>query len=136
MPEAAAVLGMTVDAVRGRIRRGTLDSEREGGTVYVYVDTDRRGPSPTVEGPSPDESPALLVEELRDRIRYLERQVEEEKDARQRADMLLAQLVSKVPELEAPPEPQNQAESAEPRSDRGTPPEEPPRPFWRRWIGR
>ena len=33
-----------------------------------------------------------MVEELRDRIAYLERQVEEEHEARRRADTILAQL--------------------------------------------
>ena len=33
-----------------------------------------------------------MVEELRDRIAYLERQVEEEREARRRADTILAQL--------------------------------------------
>ena len=65
VPEAAEVLGVTVDAVRGRIRRGTLDSERESGTVYVWVDlaeADRPGPSGTSRRPSPDQSE--LVGEL------------------------------------------------------------------------
>ena len=96
---------MTVDAIRGRIRRGTLDSERESGTVYVWVDRaelDRHEPSPTSPRPSSDQSE--LVEELRDRVRYLERQVEEERDARRRADTLLAQLMQRIPELEAPSE--------------------------------
>ncbi len=147
VPEAATVLGMTVDAVRGRIRRGTLDSEREGGTVYVYVDTDptdRRGQSETVERPSPDEASASIVEELRDRVSYLERQVEEEREARRRADTILAQLSQANAEqartiraLEAPQEPQNEPESAGSRSDRvETPPETPhaaegqAAPFW------
>jgi len=33
-----------------------------------------------------------LLEELRDRVRYLERQVEEEREARRRADTILEQL--------------------------------------------
>ena len=36
--EAAEVLGISAEAVRGRIRRGTLPVEREGGTVYVLLD--------------------------------------------------------------------------------------------------
>ncbi len=39
VPEAATVLGVTVDAVRGRIRRGKLEAEHEGSTVYVFVGT-------------------------------------------------------------------------------------------------
>ncbi len=36
--EAAEVLGISAEAVRGRIRRGTLPVEREGGAVYVLLD--------------------------------------------------------------------------------------------------
>jgi hypothetical protein len=43
-----------------------------------------------------------LVDELRDRVRYLERQVEKEREARRRADTLLARLMDPVPELEPP----------------------------------
>jgi hypothetical protein len=37
--EAAEILGISAEAVRGRIRRGTLLVERQGGTVYVLLDT-------------------------------------------------------------------------------------------------
>src|SRR5215204_5915097 len=37
--EAAEVLGTSVDAVRGRIRRGTLDSLKVDGVVYVLLDS-------------------------------------------------------------------------------------------------
>src|ERR671910_120104 len=35
--EAASILGISAEAVRGRIRRGTLPVERDGGTVYVLI---------------------------------------------------------------------------------------------------
>jgi len=41
-----------------------------------------------------------LVDELRDQVRYLERQVEEEPEARRRTDTLLARLMDHVAELE------------------------------------
>jgi hypothetical protein len=39
--EAAEALGISVDAVRMRARRGSLASEREKGKVYVWVDDDQ-----------------------------------------------------------------------------------------------
>jgi len=42
--EAAAALGITVDAVRSRIKRGTIAYEREGGRVYVLLGTDESRP--------------------------------------------------------------------------------------------
>ena len=72
-----------------------------------------------------------LVGELRDRVRYLEGQVEEERDARRRADALLAQLMQRIPELEAPQERPEASETvehapevAEPRSAEGAAREE------------
>ena len=41
--EAAAILGVSVDAVRARLRRGTLAGEKQGRTwlVTLQQDTDR-----------------------------------------------------------------------------------------------
>jgi hypothetical protein len=105
--EASEILGITVEAVRGRIKRGTLEHERDSGTVYVLLDADQ---PPTGHRPDDDQSTAQarpvaheeLADELRSRIHYLERQVEEEREARRRADTLLAQLMQRIPELEAP----------------------------------
>jgi hypothetical protein len=98
--QASEILGVTVEAVRGRIKRGTLEHERHSGTVYVLLDADQtpNGHQPaddqTIDQRRPDD-PEDLAGELRDRIRYLERQVEEEREARRRADTLLAQLVQR-----------------------------------------
>jgi hypothetical protein len=111
LTEAATVLGTSKGAVRMRVRRGTLRSEKgEDGRVYVFVDPtrdrtqDARGDgdhsAPEVEG----SSEAPLVEELRDRVRFVEEQLREEREARRRADTLLAQLMQRIPELEAPQE--------------------------------
>jgi hypothetical protein len=95
--EAAEMLGITAEAVRTRIKRRKLDSVKEpdapGGTVYVLL-PDQTGPNidPTVKGQDQTRDQTGLLEELRDRVRYLERQVEEEREARRRADTILAQL--------------------------------------------
>jgi hypothetical protein len=118
--QAAAELGITVEAVRNRIKRGTLSSEKEAGSVFVILDGDpatadqpEAGRGQTSDHTQPDEQPAVLVEELRDRIAYLERQVEEEREARRRADTLMARLMDRVPELPA-------ASHEEPRESRET----------------
>lgn len=62
--EAAKVLGMSVDAVRMRVRRGSLDSEKEpDGRVYVYLDGDW---SETRPRPDRDSEPTVLMYEERD----------------------------------------------------------------------
>jgi hypothetical protein len=145
LKEAADALGISKDAVRQRVRRGTLRSDKgEDGRVYVYLDASVDDIRPHVR-PPPGEAP--LVDELRDRIRYLERQVEEERDARRRADTLLAQLMQRIPELEAPASPEapearespetveEEPERAEPRPATGGAQEGVRRPWWRRWFG-
>ena len=161
--EAAEILGITAEAVRTRIKRGRLDSvkvpPRPGGTVYVLLEADQARPNndPTLQGQdqtadqTPFDAHNELVEELRDRVRYLERQVEEERDARRRADTLLAQLMQRIPELEAPSEPRESPQSeaspgptrtpTEAAGDRREPSSQPSsirarRPWWRRlWEG-
>lgn len=96
---AAERLGITKEAVRKRIHRGTLRSDRgSDGTVMVYVPVSEASSSTTT---SPDRE--LLYVELQERIAYLEGQVEEEREARRRADTLLARLMDRMLELEGPP---------------------------------
>ena len=92
-----------------------------------------------------------LVDELRDRVAYLERQVEEEREGRRRADTILAQLSQANAEqartiraIEAPAsqEPSEAAETVEEESTRAEPPPATAgsqwatqrRPLWRRIL--
>jgi hypothetical protein len=147
--EAAEVLGTSVDAVRMRARRGSLEAEKDpDGRVYVWVDADSSETRPGLDV----ESTALIsakdetIEELRDRARYLERQLDQEREARteerRRHDTLLAQLMQRIPELEAPQEPRDGRETVVEHPDKSGAPategaQEAPeaRSWWRRWFG-
>ncbi len=145
LKEAAAVLGVSKDAVRQRVRRGTLRSDKgEDGRVYVYLDAS----VDAVHGlPAEAAGDDPLYREMQARIAYLEGQVAEEREARRRADTLLARLMDRVPELPAPQETPGPGPDApgSPLADtvtpsRGTAPEdrETPaerRPWWRRVFG-
>jgi hypothetical protein len=139
VPEAAQVLGISPEAVRNRLSRGTLSSEKVEGRVHVLLARpDRSQPIGDVS----TDIPIDIVDELRDRIRYLEDQVEQEREARRRADTLLARMMDRLPELEAPPEtpgsPPEAAEEperAQPRPDSPAPQEGVQRPWWRRVFG-
>jgi hypothetical protein len=55
--EASEILGVTVEAVGGRIKRGTLEHERDSGTVYALIEADQSTTSlPTRRGQSPTRS--------------------------------------------------------------------------------
>jgi hypothetical protein len=134
--EAADILGITAEAVRTRIKRGRLDAVKDppkpGGTVYVLLPVDLARPNtdPTPQGQdqTSDQTAAdalapLLeakdetIKDLRDRVRYLEWVLEEEREARtderRRHDTLMAQLMQRIPELEAPQEPPGGPETAD-----------------------
>ncbi len=109
VPEAATVLGVTVDAVRGRIRWGKLASEHdENGTVYVWIDApEANGPgqSPTVEGPEeasqgPSAEREELVESLLDQVKYMREQLAAEREANRENRRLLAAALERIPALE------------------------------------
>ena len=94
MQEAAEHLGTTVDAIRKRVQRNTIAHDKDpDGRVWILLDTDmpRQDIGQDTAGQRQDNG-SEMVEELRDRIAYLERQVEEEREARRRADTILAQL--------------------------------------------
>ena len=138
VPEAAEVLGISPEAVRNRLSRGTLQSEKVEGRVHVILPRPDRSQS---TGDVSSDIPTDIVEELRDRISYLERQVEEEREARRRADTLLARMMDRLPELEAPSETsassetvEDEPERAEPRSDAGEGQESEQRSWWRRLL--
>jgi hypothetical protein len=82
-----------------------------------------------------------LIDELRDRVRFLEHQLETEQAASAELRRIVAGLVQRVPELEAAPEPPEAPESADEGSGSSTAaPEEQEekqtsRPWWRGLFG-
>jgi hypothetical protein len=106
--EASSLLDISKDAVRQRIRRGTIESEKgEDGRVYVFVGPDQvRAPRQAAQQ-HPDHAghaypqhedrqhTAPLVEELRDRVRFLERELE-------RKDAILLNMTEAMKALNPP----------------------------------
>jgi hypothetical protein len=104
--EAAEVLGTSVDAVRMRVRRGNLESEKgPDGRVHVWVNSDESETKPRPNGKS-----TALISAKGETIRVLQVQLEAEREAHREARRIIAGLVQRIPELEPP-------ESAEPRSN-------------------
>jgi len=145
VPQAAEALGVTVDAVRGRIRRRKLESEQHAGTVYVWLDTpeegDSRGPSSTSHRPSDD--PSERIEDFREQVAYLREQLQAERQAHAEARRIIAGLVERIPAIEAPSEARESPQTAEEGSQRAEPrpttvesQESEQRPWWRRVFGR
>ncbi len=145
--QASEILGVTVEAVRGRIKRGTLDHERHSGTVYVLLDADQ-----TSTGLQPDDDQTTdrlrsesdaLTSELRDRLRYVEEQLEAEREAHAESRRLLLAALEKIPPaIEAPREARESPVSPGPSDTPTSAPGEAhgeaegtQRPWWRRILG-
>jgi len=137
--EAAAILGISEGGVRKRVKRGTLRSTLgEDGKRYVYLDSrdsgGGRGPDNGADGGAD-----ALISELRDRVQFVERQLEAERQAHAEARRIIGGLVQRIPELEAPQEPTEDTETvegaperAEHRSATGGAQGRSRRPWWRR----
>ena len=88
-----------------RVRRGSLESEKEpDGRVYVWLNGDESETKPGLDG-----EPSALISAKDETIRVLSEQLESEREARRRADTIIAQLTQanaalaqRVPELQAP----------------------------------
>lgn len=162
--EAARILGISPEAVRARLSRGTLPKEKDAdGAVYVILNADQSVNDTQLNGDRTiDESQSNsdrtgvhaqangditvdqsgTVEVLQDQIDYLREQLDQERQARteerRRHDTLMAQLMQRIPEIESPQEPPQASESAdEPLPDTNTldPDAVQRRSWWRRLFG-
>ena len=104
LTEAAEVLGMSRDAVRMRVRRGSLRSEKgEDGRVYVFVEPDQD----TVHPESQKEgSSSPLIEVLRDEISHLRRESERKDAIIMSLSQSNAELSRTIRAIEAPAPPE------------------------------
>jgi hypothetical protein len=118
---AARGLGIKEESVRKRVRRGKMRSEKGAdGRLYVYVDSAEtvrdgyRGASKDLytdrSVDEPTDAAREMIEAKDETIRILNHQLQEEREARKRADAIIVQLTqlnatlaARVPELEAPP---------------------------------
>jgi hypothetical protein len=130
---AAEALGISQAAVRARIHRGTLKTEREDGTVYVWVDAEQYAEQYANDPPG-------VVEVLREQNGDLREQIEFLRDELRRKDTIIMAMTQRIPELEAAPEPREspgtateEPEEAEPHP--GGAQEAAERPWWRRLFG-
>src|SRR5215208_5542099 len=127
--DAARELGISEDAVRMRIKRGTLQANKEGGRLYVLLTPDL-----TTE-PTPTRTDELIAE-LRDRVQSLDDQLDQERQAHAEARRIIAGLVERIPAIEAPHDAQEGTEGVESRPDApGAQEGVERRPWWRRVFG-
>jgi hypothetical protein len=135
IPDAARILGISEEAVRGRIKRGTLKSVKVEGRTHALLDADRTrqdGDRTDAQATRESESSAL-TSALEARIESLERQLEEARDRERQANerdrenrRLLAAALERIPPQLEPPAEETEESPA---------PDEPQRGFWSRLFG-
>jgi hypothetical protein len=107
MADAARVLGISKEAVRKRIQRGTLRSDVGGdGRRYVYLDDggdDRRESNVVNVG---------ITDHRDELIDTLKEQLEAERNAHAETRRIAYTLAQRLPELEAAQEPRESAQTA------------------------
>jgi predicted ArsR family transcriptional regulator len=122
--EAAARLGVTPDAVRQRIRRGTIEYEKaDDGRYFVFL-TSHAGRRDSVQ----DGVQKALIERLHDENAFLRRALE-------RKDHLLAMALERIPAIEeALSEPRDapEANPDDPGEGNVPPDQEKPVSWWRK----
>lgn len=144
--ETMQLLGVSEQAVRKRVRRGTLASEKgDDGRVYVYLSADQYanrdadGDADQVEGGyvrdagEPGYSDLLAardaqLEDLRERVESLERHLESEREANRENRRIIAGLTQRIPELEAPNSPVGESSDHETGESTWKPPGGPQSP--------
>ena len=133
--KAANRLGISEGALRQRLHRGSIESEKgEDGRVYVVITRDDNGDNDhntTEQGAGPDE----ITELLRQHNEFLRRELEVWQEEARRKDHIIAALTERIPELEPASESQESHVSASEESGKGSvPPEQEEPPQRRSWL--
>jgi hypothetical protein len=147
--DAAQLLGLSAEAVRMRIKRGTLASEKVKGSVYVLLDSDPTRTNDAHTGNRTADQTEVtttdqtaLVEALQSEVAFLREELQRREDTHteenRRKDTIIAQLTQRIPELEPASEPRESPETPSEDADKvDTPPEEeqPRASWWKRLFG-
>jgi hypothetical protein len=109
--EAAKILDTSENAVRKRIERGTLASEKVDGVRYVLLlDSDMpQHAKDTADDTGTDRSGDLALmrahlDSLQEQVSYLKAVIQTRDEELRRKDHLLAAMTERLPELEPPRE--------------------------------
>ena len=130
--EAAHRLGVTPDAVRQRIRRGTIQHDKDpDGRTYVYLD-----PEATRRDNVSDASRNELVQSMQDQIDTLKSELEDWKEEARRKDTIIMTMAQRIPELEPASEPRESPASTIKRDGTEEPPENQEKAAERSWWRR
>jgi hypothetical protein len=140
--EAARILGLSGNAVRKRLERGTLKSEKVAGIRYILLDADMSQHANDMPNGMPGDIALMQahLDSMGEQINYLKEVIERRDEEIRRKDHLLAAALERIPAIEeAPSEPRESPLSpSEEEADTQPPPEgrgQEKRSWWRRFFG-
>jgi len=120
--QAAAVLGVSESAIRKRVERGTLRSDKgPDGRRYVYLDTVADNMAIEGEDTSATHEHDALMSELRAHNDTLREQLEVERQAHAEARRIIARLVERIPAIETLQEARESPETVKEKPERPAP---------------
>ena len=136
-------MGVTVDAIRKRISRGTIPYERdEDGRVWIVLDTVQNAASNVHDTYQPQSDATALISAKDEIIAALREQLEQANERDRENRRIIAALTSRIPAIEAPSEAPEAPETVEEQQGRGQPHSDAPgaqeggqRSWWRRIFG-
>ena len=117
--DAARRLGISPEAVRKRLDRGTLHGVKRGRVWLVSLSAEDapQDAVPDARGMPPDAAPDALVAHLQDEVAFLRGELESRTEELRRKDHLLAAALECIPELPATVEDAAVSETRAPLSD-------------------
>ena len=143
--EVAEVMGITLDAIRKRVARGTNPHEKDDdGRVWVILDTDQDTARKVRDTDQPQSDKDALISEMRERVASLERQLESERQANSEHRRVLAAALERIPPQLEPPSESPESDASPTPTDTSTEPTEGAqggvqgpqrRRWWRRMFG-
>ena len=117
--DAARIFGISENAVRKRIERGTLESERDGDTRYVLLYGDMTQHADDMSDGMPIDIALMQahLDSLEDQIAFLRTELEARTEEARRKDSIIMSLTQRIPELEPAPRERPEAVSEDKREE-------------------
>ena len=110
VPAAAGALGISAEAVRQRIKRGTLPTEKDAyGTVFVLLDAARTRTS--ADSTTDRTLMQGQLDSMQEQITFLRAELVTRNEELRRKDHIIAALTERIPHIEAPREPRDDPET-------------------------
>ncbi len=143
--EAVELLGISEGAIRKRIARGTLRTERDqAGRVWVLLpDREAAGRDAGQPGGQGVQDTDALLNSYKERVEDLKEQLAAEREANRENRRIIAGLTQRIPELMPAPDERGQEDAPRPDREPGGQDASGTRagrqeatqsPWWRRWF--